>query len=183
LENTMNTVTISTPYDAGVAFQASTVKGACEFLLWHDQFDICGCQDLKAAILAALPHARAEAIAANAKYSAEQSVKSNDYAEQSKQFFDDVCKVVVDFAKASEGVAFWNLESVFLDLRMNCGAKVKAAAIQAAPKKLALIVPFLDVLEKNLPLLAVSDYRSEVEEARRLQRKLREFADMYKKHC
>jgi hypothetical protein len=179
----VNTVTISTPYDSGVAFQASTVKGACEFLLWHDQFDISGCQDLKAAILAALPHARAEAIAANAKYSAEQSVKSNDYAEQSKQFFDDVCKVVVDFEKASEGVAFWSLESVFLDLRMNCGAKVKAAAIQAAPKKLALITPFLDVLEKNLPLLAGSDYRSEVEEARRLQRKLREFADMYKKHC
>ena len=25
--------------------------------------------------------------------------------------------------------------------------------------------------------------QSEVEEARRLQRKLREFADMYKKHC
>lgn len=179
----MNTVTIRTPYDAGVAFQASTVKGACEFLLWHEQFNIDGCVDLKAAILAALPHARAEAIAANAKYSAEQAVKAVAYKEQSKNCFDAVCKVVVDFAKASEGVAFWNLESVFLDLRMNCGAKVKAAAIQAAPKKLALITPFLDVLEKNLPLLAVSDYQSEVEEARRLQRKLREFADMYKKHC
>ena len=64
-------------------------------------------------------------------------------------------------------IAFFDLESVYLNCRMNCGKKDKERAIASAPKKLALIRPFLDELNKNLDALSSQDYRSEVEAAKR----------------
>ena len=180
----MNTITIRTPYDAGVPFKTSSVKAAVEFLVHQPQYDIEAESSIVAAIEAALPFAREQNAAERAAIQAANKASNDAYVASTKNAFDALVKTIKDFEhKEMNSIAFFDLESVYLNCRMNCGKKDKERAIASAPKKLALIRPFLDELNKNLDALSSQDYRSEVEAAKRLQRTLKKYADTYSLYC
>ena len=180
----MNTITIRTPYDAGVPFKTSSVKAAVEFLVHKPQYDIEAESSIVAAIEAALPFAREQNAAERAAIQAANKASNDAYVASTKNAFDALVKTIKDFEhKEMNSIAFFDLESVYLNCRMNCGKKDKERAIASAPKKLALIRPFLDELNKNLDALSSQDYRSEVEAAKRLRRTLKKYADTYSLYC
>ena len=180
----MNTIIIRTPYDAGVPFKTSSVKAAVEFLLHKPQYHIEASASIVTAIEAALPFAREQNAAERAAIKAANKASNDAYVASTRIEFDALVETVKDFEnKEMNSIAFFDLESVYLNCRMNCGKKDKERAIAAAPKKMALIKPFLDALNENLAVIDSQDYRSEVEDAKRLQRTLKKYADTYSLYC